>query len=133
MTESQVKALFLFNFAKYVSWPAGAFSETNAPLVIGVIGQSKLAADLKSAATGKSIIGHPVRVVEPKNGAEWAQCHVLFIDASEKEHLQEIILKVKNLPVLTVGESDLFQVAGYSGRVLVRKSAPVVEAAMRAR
>ncbi|MBC8097745.1 MAG: YfiR family protein, partial [Akkermansiaceae bacterium] len=56
--------------------------------------------------------GHPVRVVEPKNGAEWAQCHVLFIDASEKERLQEIIPKVKNLPVLTVGESDEFLEAG---------------------
>lgn len=112
ITESQVKALCLFNFAKYVTWPTEAFCETNAPLRIGVIAQSKLAADLAGAARGKSINGHPVEVLEPQTEAEWAQCQVLFIGASEKEHLEEIFSKVKKLPVLTVGESEAFAEAG---------------------
>src|ERR1700681_3648512 len=37
LTESQVKSLFLLNFAKYVDWPADAFETANAPIVIGMI------------------------------------------------------------------------------------------------
>ena len=38
-TEYQVKALFLFNFAKYVDWPDETFPATNTPITIGVLGQ----------------------------------------------------------------------------------------------
>ena len=39
--EYQLKAVFLFNFAQFVEWPASAFPDPNAPLVIGVLGDRK--------------------------------------------------------------------------------------------
>src|SRR5579864_3031274 len=35
--EYQIKAAFLFNFAKFVDWPPQAFPQTNSPIIIGVL------------------------------------------------------------------------------------------------
>src|SRR4051794_12403290 len=58
-SEYQVKALFLFNFAKYVDWPAETFATTNAPITIGVLGQDNFRDFLNHAVSDKNINGHP--------------------------------------------------------------------------
>src|SRR5437868_3986175 len=49
LSEYQVKALFLFNFAKYVDWPANTFAAANTPIVIGVLGENKIENSLKES------------------------------------------------------------------------------------
>ena len=46
------------------------------------------------------------------NADEYKRCHILFISASEKERLREILNAVKDAPVLTVGETEQFLSAG---------------------
>src|ERR1700710_2605738 len=53
LTEYQVKALCVVNFARYTEWPATAFADTNAPLVIGIIGEPNLQNSLQSATSNK--------------------------------------------------------------------------------
>ena len=108
MTEYQVKALFLLNFTKYVDWPATAFAETNSPIVIGLYGENKFGDALVKAVEGRTVSGRQI-VIQPieKNG-DPGKCQILFIGDSEKNHLGEILDKIKALPVLTVGESDQF-------------------------
>src|SRR4028119_890287 len=38
-SEYQVKAAFLYNFGRFVSWPSGSFAQSNSPFIIGVVGQ----------------------------------------------------------------------------------------------
>lgn len=59
-SEYQVKAAFLYNFGKFVEWPANDFASTNAPLVIGVYGEDPFGNDLAEVVRGKNINGHPV-------------------------------------------------------------------------
>src|SRR6185295_4367769 len=58
--ESQVKALFLFNFAKYVEWPPAVFAGTNAPIIIGLMGQDRFGDVLKKMVEGKQISGRQI-------------------------------------------------------------------------
>jgi len=112
MPEYQVKALFLLNFTKYVSWPGGAFPGTNTPVVIGVYGEDKFGGALKKVVEGKTVSGRQIiiQTIDRSGGAE--KCQILFISDSEKKHLGEILDKLKALPVLTVGESDQFMEQG---------------------
>ncbi len=112
LSESQVKALFLFNFAKYVEWPAEAFSGPNAPITIGVVGASPCAQHLQKAVEGKVVSGRPLLIRQIEKPEDRGQCHILFISDSEKRHVGEILDQVKDLPILTVGESDQFAQAG---------------------
>jgi hypothetical protein len=111
-TEYQVKAVFLFNFAKYVDWPAAAFTNTSAPITIGVLGEDRFDDSLRRTVAGKTVNGRPfvirhIAVNESPDG-----CHLLFISDSEKKRLGEILGKIKARPVLTVGESGQFLEAG---------------------
>jgi hypothetical protein len=107
-TEYHVKALFLYNFAKYVDWPAQTFSTTNAPITIGVLGQNNFGDDLKSAVAGKTINGRKIIILQIENESDCGKCQILFISNSEDERVADILSKIKTLPILTVGESDPF-------------------------
>jgi hypothetical protein len=108
MTEYQVKALFLLNFTKYVDWPPAAFAGTNSPIVIGVYGEDKFGDALTNAVEGKTISGRQIIIQPIEKDGDTGKCQMLFISDSEKNHLGEILDKIKVLPVLTVGESDQF-------------------------
>lgn len=107
-TEYQVKALFLLNFTKYVDWPEEASGGANAPITIGVLGEDHFGADLKKAVEGKTVNGRAIVVQAVDKDGDWCRYQVLFISASEKKRLGEILVQVKTLPVLTVGENDQF-------------------------
>ncbi len=108
LSEYQVKALYLVNFAKYVDWPADAFRTETAPVVIGIVGRDDLGANLEQATEGKSINGRKLLVQHVAGPREYKQCHILFISSSEKDRLGKILDEIKETPVLTVGETDDF-------------------------
>jgi hypothetical protein len=108
MTEYQVKALFLLNFTKYVDWPPAAFAGTNATIVIGLYGEDKFGDALKKAVEGRTVSGRKIILQPIEKDGDPGKCQMLFISDSEKDHLGEILDKIKALPVLTVGETDQF-------------------------
>lgn len=107
-TEYQVKALFLVNFSKYVSWPAEAFSDNAAAITVGVLGEDKFGEHLAKAVEGRTVSGRALAIRFVKNEEDLAACQILFVSASEKKRLVEILAKVKTRPVLTVGEIEEF-------------------------
>src|SRR5690242_6746479 len=60
--EYQVKAVFLFNFAQFVEWPAGSFQAADAPFVIGVLGQDPFGAQLDAVARGETVGQRPLAI-----------------------------------------------------------------------
>jgi hypothetical protein len=112
MTEHQVKALCLLNFAKYVTWPSDAFSATNTPVSIGIIGQNKVSAELVKSARNKLVAGRPVIILDSASEADWGRCHIVFIAGAGKAEVLELLSKTRTLPILTVGEADSFIEAG---------------------
>jgi hypothetical protein len=111
-TEYQVKAAFLFNFAKFVEWPSAAFDDPTSPIVIGILGDNPFHDDLANTIRGKKIDEHPLVVKEVHSATETTNCHILFISTSEKKRLPEILTGLKGASVLTVGEMDHFTEAG---------------------
>jgi hypothetical protein len=107
-TEYHVKALFLYNFAKYVDWPAETFSNTNVPITIGVLGQNNFGDDLTNAVVGKIINGRKIEILQIENESDCSKCQILFISNSQDARVADILSKIKLLPILTVGESDSF-------------------------
>lgn len=111
-SEYQVKAAFLYNFAKFVDWPAEAFAGSNGMLVIGVIGDDPFGGALDQAINGKTINGRPLVVRRLRWGQDLRSCHILFISSSERKHLQQIIQSLRGASVLTVGDMGQFNQAG---------------------
>lgn len=112
LSEHQVKALFLFNFAKYVEWPAEAFPGQNTPLTIGIVGHSPCTEPLQKTVKGKRVCGHPMAVREVEKVEDMARCHILFLNDLDKKRSASILGQLRNRPVLTVGEADQFDEQG---------------------
>jgi hypothetical protein len=111
-TEYQIKAAFLFNFAKFVEWPPGAFVKETSPIVIGILGDNPFHDDLARMVRNKTIDKHPLVVQELRLPTEATNCHILFISKSERKRLPEILKNLKGAAVLTVGEMDHFTESG---------------------
>ncbi len=111
-SEYQVKAAFLYNFAKFVDWPGDALGNGNGPLVIGVIGDDPFGGALDQAINGKTVKGRTLVVRRLKWGQDLRSCHVLFISSSEQKRLREIIESLRGASVLTVGDMGQFNQHG---------------------
>jgi len=120
MTEQQVKARCLLNFAKYIDWPSNAAS-TNITLRIGCVAEGKILDSLKEAAEGKLIGERKVQVVAADAPEAWAGCDILFVNSSERKRLPQILNRLKDLPVLVVGESDQFLQQGGAVNLLKKE------------
>jgi hypothetical protein len=110
--EYQVKAAFLYNFAKFIDWPTEVFGDSNAPLVIGVVGDDPFGGALDQAINGKSIGGHALTVRRLRWGQDLRSCQILYISSSERKHLSQIIQSLRGASVLTVSDMDQFNQQG---------------------
>ena len=113
--EYQVKAAFLFNFAKFVVWPSNAFSDANAPLVIGVLGQDPFGSYLDDIVRGERVDNRQLVVQRYRSTGEIKNCHVLFISRSESDRLNQVVSSLKYRSVLIVTDAD-----GGEGGVIIR-------------
>ena len=104
--EYQIKAAFLFNFAKFVVWPVNAFPDASTPIVIGVLGQDPFGSYLDDTVRGERVDNRQLVVQRYRNPAEIKNCHVLFISRSEAARLSEILSSLKYRNLLIVTDAD---------------------------
>ncbi len=106
--EYQVKAFFLYNFAKYVDWPSHRFNSAADPLVICILGQNPFGGGLEQAVHGKAVEGRTVVVHQISDLHPQCDCHILFVGASERKRFRSSSALIRGSGVLTVGESEGF-------------------------
>jgi hypothetical protein len=104
--EYRVKATYLFNFVKYIDWPATA--RDGGPLILCVAGRNPFGTALEDTIRDEVVNGRSlvVRVIlEPEPG-----CHVLFVP--EGAAANAYLRAARGTPTLTVGESSDFLARG---------------------
>jgi hypothetical protein len=111
-TEYQVKAAFLYNFARFIDWTPKAFQDTNASFIFCVFGEDYFGADLDRVVSGKSVNAREIVVRRLKALQGLESCHIAFISSSETNRLPQVLRAIKNTAVLTVGEIEGFAQQG---------------------
>lgn len=107
--EEQVKAAFLFNFAKFVEWPAGTSSAIEGPLRLCVMAGGSFEHALREVVRGKLISGHPLLVEHPRDLRGAKDCQVLFFGRWIQDKETAAVLRgLAGAGVLTVGETEDF-------------------------
>jgi YfiR/HmsC-like len=111
-TADQVQAAYLYNFGKFVKWPAVAQANQNGAFTICVIGEDPFAAVLQSRLAAESVGGKPVSVKRLSKAQGFAVCHILFIGEAEKKDLGGILASIDDASVLTVSDLPDFTKRG---------------------
>jgi YfiR/HmsC-like len=135
-TEYQVKAVFVFNFARFVEWPPQAFAAPNEPFVIGIVGPDPFGARLDEAVRGEQVGEHPLQVRRFRTAGEIGPCQILYIDRSEGAQLSPILAALNHRPTLTVTDLDgaaqhgaMIQFVTESSRIRLRINVEAARAA----
>jgi hypothetical protein len=101
---SKIKSIFIYNFTKYVEWPA---SQKQGDFIIGVLGSSNpnLIKELEKMAL-LSKIGTRGFVVKVYNSVdEIGKCQLLFITAEKSSSITAAVAKVAKNSTLVIGEN----------------------------
>jgi hypothetical protein len=111
-TEYQIKAAFIYNFAKFVEWPPETFATPTSPIIIGVLGDNVFGDDLEQTINHKVLNNRPLQFKKCDSVSAATNCHILFISASEKRRFPKIMEGLRGTSVLTVSETPEFIGAG---------------------
>lgn len=130
--ESAVKAAFLMKFGTFVDWPPEAFRRLDEPLVVGVLGDDAVFADLEQLAQSQSVKGHPIvarRLREPP--AQGERVHVLFFATQNESRLRDLLARTAG-PVLVVTQAEGGLAAGAALNFVLERGRVRFEASPRA-
>ena len=106
-SEAQLKAAYLYNFAKFIHWPEDAFADKQSPLVIGVLGKNPFQDEL--APLAMRTVRNRLIIIQPfKDINEIELCHLLYINPPVVGTLQAVLKALRSTATLTVGDSSSF-------------------------
>jgi len=106
--EYQVKATYLYNFVRFVEWPAAAFASADTPITIGVLGDDPFGTVLDQTVKGETVRNRKLAIQRSRRAPDLKDCHVVFISRSEKGRLADVLASLDAGSTLTVGETDNF-------------------------
>ncbi len=110
--EYEIKAAFLYNFAKFVEWPDGAFPAADSPIRLGVLGKDPFGEILDRTLKGRKVGGRGFQIERFDDVEKIKSCHIAFIPASCKDRMEAALESLKCRPVLAVGETPGFARSG---------------------
>jgi YfiR/HmsC-like len=111
--EYNVKAVTLYAFGRYVTWPDSAFASADAPFVIGILGENPFGDALTKVAAKKTVGGRPIVVRQLTSPSEYAHCHILFVAGTVGPETEAKVFRaIAGKAVLLVGESSGFAERG---------------------
>jgi hypothetical protein len=106
--EYQVKAAFLYNFAKFVEWPPDAFQSDKSPIALCVFRYDPFGSALDEIVAGQTINDRRVVVQRINELPALKACQIVFVSNREDKNLLEILNSLKGTSALVVGESEHF-------------------------
>ena len=107
-SEYALKAVFLYNFCRFIEWPKSEFASPADPIIIAVVGEDPFGHLLEEAVHDETVRGRSIQIQRYRNGDSIGHCHLLFISRSESRRVDGILAAVGGKSVVTVGETDAF-------------------------
>lgn len=105
-TNTKIKAVFLYNFTKYIEWPQ-KYKSGN--FIIGVLADEGFSKEIDVFFSPKSIGSQRFEIKHFAKPAEITQCHMIFISPNFNGNFSEVLTKIKGKSTLLITEK-----AGYA-------------------
>ena len=102
-TNAKIKAVFIYNFTKYIEWPQ-PYKEGD--FTIGVIGETSLYSELIKMTETKKVANQTLEVKKYNSLSDVSKCHILYVCKDKSPQLSEILKKIKNNSTLIVTEES---------------------------
>jgi hypothetical protein len=107
-SHNKVKAAFLRNFTRYVSWPAEVFADDHSPWRICILGNDPFGDILDKTFLGRSEHGRTFQIFRAENLSELPRCQIVYIAYEDADRRRAVLAELKKSPVLTVSDAPEF-------------------------
>ena len=111
MREQLVKAAYIYNFAKFTTWPPNTIPPMGSALSLCIVGQDpigKVAANLEE----KTVQGRSVDVTYVVWAEEVTSCNIVFIGLKSADRMKELFSILQSKPILTISDMPGFTLNG---------------------
>jgi len=108
-TDREVKAAYVYNFGRFVSWPTSAIGDQ---FEICLLGRDPLGAVIARTIRGERLGGRPVTMRVVTGAAEAAGCQVLVVSPSAAGDIENHLTRLGKRPILTVSDIPRFVARG---------------------
>jgi hypothetical protein len=105
-TEAEVTAAFIVNFARFTDWPPQSFTDSAAPLTVGILGGEEVRVALDAFAGGKDLNGRKVIIRKIDSAADARKCQVVFIVVGKGSVISDVLKGARENGTLTIGQSE---------------------------
>jgi len=113
VTEPVLKAAFIYNFAKFTEWPAAPAQE---PFILCVVGDAAVGDALVEAVKARVLAGQNVGVSRIAPGEPALKCRLIYISGVTAQQAEQLIARLRDLPVLTISDLEGFTELGGTAR-----------------
>jgi len=104
----ELKAVFLFNFTRFVEWPPTTFDSEDQPFVIGVLGRNPFGNTLEEVAGNEKVDNHPIRIRYFDRASEVGNCQLLFVSDRGGNSFPRLAGFLQSKHILTVSDRKNF-------------------------
>lgn len=105
-TEHEVKAAYVYYFARFTEWPLESVSARNTPITIGIFGDDEFALLLEKVVRNKTVLEHPIVV----RRLQWPQdldfIQILYVDSAENGRLKQLSQETQRRSILTITDAE---------------------------
>lgn len=121
---NKVKAAYLLNFTKFVTWPADTFENAQSPIGIGIVGTDPFGDVLDQTIKNKIVSGRKleIRRLSWRAGDDVSgmkKCQLLYFSPTLENDAEALIRALAKSPILLVGEGEGFaKIGGMIGFVI---------------
>lgn len=109
VTEPTLKAAFIYNFARFTTWPDAPAGDS---FIICVLNDNAVAEALRRAVSGKSLTERPISVTVVAAAAPKRACRVLYLAGMPAAEVATVVADLREVPVLTISSIEGFASAG---------------------
>lgn len=106
-SENQINAAFVYNAARYVSWP----QSTSGTFLIGILGKGSLDRAWQELR-GKQVHGRTLDVRKSDDLEELTSCQIIFIGVPSRKNISRTLLVLQEHPILTISDMNNFAQSG---------------------
>ena len=103
--DEKFKALFMYNFTKYIEWPQ---NKQSGDFVIGVIGSPAIVGELNAIAQRKTVGSQAIKIKEISSSDEMAKLHIVYVAEGKSDDAAAIAGKIKGKGVVLITDKQGF-------------------------
>ena len=97
--DEKFKALFMYNFTKYIEWPQ---AKQSGDFVIGVIGNSSIVDELNAIASKKTVGAQAIKVKQVSSADDLSKMHIVYVTEGKSGEASGVAGQIKGKGVVLI-------------------------------